>query len=151
MKTIYPELTESFREYMRLLIQLHELNAAKLSESHEGEALRERMDDIWSVLSEEEILLARGFSADLSDLFDFLFPRTIGIKPKDPQFQTAFRSYLLAFEQGNILESLNILREWKEYFQPSYLCSLRCEIWRKAGEFDIAQFIQDSAASIQNG
>jgi hypothetical protein len=59
--------TESreFGEYAALLIELHRLIRSGADETLEGESLRDRMDDLGTRLSAEEIARANQMSAEL--------------------------------------------------------------------------------------
>jgi hypothetical protein len=59
--------TESreFREYAALLIELHRLIRSGDDEALEGDSLRDRMDQVGSQLSAEEVARANQMSAEL--------------------------------------------------------------------------------------
>jgi tetratricopeptide (TPR) repeat protein len=54
-----------YREYERLLIELHRLMAAGESDTDAADVLRDQMDDAWFKLSEPEQQRLRGLSGDL--------------------------------------------------------------------------------------
>jgi vacuolar-type H+-ATPase subunit E/Vma4 len=54
----------SFLDYVRLLYQLHRAIKEGWDETAEGEALRERMDELGRGLSREEITSLNGISAN---------------------------------------------------------------------------------------
>jgi hypothetical protein len=63
-----------YREYQRLLVELHALIAAGRNQSSEARELRQAMERSESHLSEEEIARLNGLSADLSMIHDREIP-----------------------------------------------------------------------------
>lgn len=63
-----------YREYQRLLVELHALIAAGRNQSPEARDVRQRMEQVEAHLSEEEIVRLNSLSADLSMMHDREIP-----------------------------------------------------------------------------
>jgi len=57
-------------EYCRLLVELHRLIALDLGDSSDADAIRERMEQPWSQLSEAEVEQTNALSEDLYALVE---------------------------------------------------------------------------------
>jgi hypothetical protein len=66
MSTLTPTLSEPYIEYTRLLRQLHALIRRGEGDTEEADELRDAMDEPWSRLTEQELVLVRSLGADLN-------------------------------------------------------------------------------------
>jgi hypothetical protein len=132
-----------FLQYVRLLLELHQLIREGTDETPEGEALRDRMDDPGSRLSSDEILSVNGISADFYSLGA---SPTGPVLPQTDEVKADLRSALDTRDRRDFSRVLELLRERAAYLNPAVLAYVRGSIWAEAGEDQIAvQFFQRAA------
>lgn len=134
-----------FRDYARLLRDLHDLVRAGRGDSPEADASREMMDEAWEGLSPDEAARLRGLSADLG---------TIGSDPPetvDRPPEASFHALLLELEQnGDWDRLLLLLRSHREQLRASKVAVLRGVCWNALGEpLAAVQFWRESIRLIK--
>jgi tetratricopeptide (TPR) repeat protein len=123
-----------FRQYVRLLHQLHQMIRQGVDETPEGEALRDRMDVPAEHLDPEEIDCVNGISADFYTLSDH--PR--GAQSSSPAVRRELKEALEARDAGDFVRALELLRKNQDYRDTATLSAMRGKIWSAAGEHEIA-------------
>src|SRR5581483_1103698 len=96
-----------FRDYVRLLQQLHRLIREGVDETDEGEELRERMDEPARDLSRDEIYCLKGISADFYTLSDPPWQ----IQPSPPAESQEWKEMQKAREARDFVRALHLLRK----------------------------------------
>jgi hypothetical protein len=124
-------LRDSFRQYVELIGELHQLMAAGRGETPEAEAVRDRMDAPWRYLDEAMIARVRGLSADLYSVEGE--PRRMTPSPSTEQSRLVARQLVAARESHNHDEVLRLLRDVSAYFASELVAYLRGSIWLDLG------------------
>lgn len=124
----------NFREYVRLLHQLHRLIRADADETAQGEALRERMDGPSGSLDQHEIACINGISAD----FYTLSEPPWRVQPGVPGFREELQAAIEARDRGDYVRALDLVRKNQPYCDSATVSTLRGSIWLQAGETEIA-------------
>ena len=124
-----------FREYLRLLRNLHESIRTGSDESDDGEAIRDQMDAPADFFTKSETESANGISADLYSISNS--------EPYTPQpmtqiVQAEIKKALDARNAGEFIESLNLLRKNQTYVDFAMLTYVRGSVMFDAGEFNLA-------------
>lgn len=94
-----------YREYQRLLVELHALIAAGRNQSSEARDIRNLMEKAEARLSEDEIVRLNALSADLSMLHDREIP--------DPEVAAR----VPANEVPRLIESAYRMKKWEEFLE----------------------------------
>ncbi len=89
----------AFVEYVELLNQLHELIDTGLGESSEADAIRDRMDEPWRHLSDEEIAEIDRLSAE---------PRSPGPGALSADSSAVLRTVALTSQEVEVLQQIAV-------------------------------------------
>jgi hypothetical protein len=146
MKNLHFFDNPHFREYVRLLHELHLAIKEGWDEAAEGEALRERMDESGSHLSGEEINSLNGISADFYSLVD---TPPGEVSPITAEVMTDLESILQARKTNDFNKSLELLRKHVDRIPPSRLAYLRGSVWMEAREYPIAALFMQRASALE--
>lgn len=131
-----------FAEYVNLLLQLHELEAAGQSESEAADAVRDAMDLPWRHLSVKEIDLARGLSSDLFSIGEV--PNDVTVVKND--LEQAIR---VAAEKDEYGKALSILRENSSGLPSAFVAHWRGSCWADLRQIDAAVLFFQEARRLQ--
>ncbi len=138
-----------FLFYLRLLRRLHQLIRKGAGETEEGEALRERMDEVGEYLTQEEVDFVKGIS------IDFYTINTVpGIQANPPaNLREVLSKHLAARDAQDYSKALGLLRKIEVYLEPALVAYFRGRIWSEAGEIEIAVDFFQRAKNLapQNG
>jgi hypothetical protein len=134
-----------YREYIRLLAELHGLIVSGQDEASEGERLREQMDASSEHFSDAEIASLHGISADLYSLAETAAPA----RPKTPQAQHDLLEAMLAARSGDYIKALELLRRNQAMIEPSLLSYMRGQIFADAGLAELANRFFEHASTLE--
>jgi len=127
-------MNPSYLAMVRGTRELHQLLAQGKDDSPEADAVRDRTDGPWQVLSEVERNRVRNLSEDLYSLTEPSRPQ----RPMNSQAQAKLLEAFEARERGEWDRALDLLRRWQAYIEPSLVSYLRGSIWLEAGDPDTA-------------
>lgn len=147
MKTVSKmlPLNPSFRAMVRGTRELHQLLAEGRDDSPEADAIRDATDGPWQTLSEVERNRVRNLSEDLYTLVETPPPA----KPMNPRAQAKLVEAFEAAQRGEWDRSLDLLRRWQAYIDPSLVSYLRGTIWLDAGDPETAALFFEHAYKLQ--
>lgn len=134
-----------YREYQRLLVELHALIAAGQNRSPEARKLRDRMELAEANLSEDEIIRLNGLSADLSMTHDREIPDPDVVARVPPQEAP----WLIesAFKSGKWEDFLELLRsDASRFLSVDQIAYVRSRAYEALGELAPAVAFMDEAA-----
>jgi tetratricopeptide (TPR) repeat protein len=134
-----------YREYQRLLVELHGLIASGRNQSPEARDLRHRMEQIEVHLSEDEIVRLNALSADLSMIHDREIP--------DPDVVAR----VLPQDLPRLIESSYMRRKWEDVLEllraglthlwrPDQIAYVRSRAYEELSELAPAVAFMDEAA-----
>jgi tetratricopeptide (TPR) repeat protein len=133
-----------YTQYARGLARLHELIAANLDDSPEGDAVRGYLDGPWRLLTSTEKKRIDGLAEDLYSLSDPVSqPRA-----RNPQVQRKIDELFEAKRNREWDHALAILRRWHRYLDPVETAFLRGSIWAQAGDASIAALFLGHASQL---
>lgn len=139
-------IDDNYREYTRLLRDLHALFVEGKGESEEADVLRDRMDHAWEILTPEQVKLVSGLAADLNWL---LFGATSSAQTE----ATALEEYSLELQRANSREDwssvLKCVRKLSTYLTNKDLAYWRGKAWQGLGDLDSARLFQNEAAKLE--
>src|SRR5215210_2553708 len=124
MNAADPAINEPYKEYVRLLRDLHQLLLEGKTDTTEADELRDRMDIPWEMLSPEQRESVGGLAADLNWIRRGPVP---GKTSKEELFRENAPAVLRARAAGDWHEALKYLRRLAMYFPPANLAHLRGE------------------------
>lgn len=136
---------DDYREYVRLLAQLHRMIAASQDEGSEAERLRERMDACSGRFNDEEIASLNGISGDLYSLTAPVAPP----RRKTPGAQHELFQAMLAERSGEYVTALDLLRRNRKMIEPALLSYMRGQIFAGAGLEEIANTFFEHASTLE--
>ena len=134
-----------YREYVRLLRNLHALIAQGKGDSDEADRLRDLMDDPWYQMSPEEIRRVRGLSADLYTLVDPPSPPQQVDQEKIDEFDQLSAG---AGENGDWDRVLELFREHPHSHPPHSVAFIRAVAWDKFGDGETSLLFLERAVSL---
>jgi len=139
-------IDENFREYVRLLLELHRLFVDGEEETPDSEALRERMDVAWEKLDAAQAQGVGGLAADLNWL-------RRGPAPGGGSLERPIQDDLLrlnfAIQAGDWHQVLKHLRRMGPLLQDSALSYLRGDAWRHLGQYAVASRFFEHARALE--
>jgi tetratricopeptide (TPR) repeat protein len=135
----------AYREYVKLLKELHSLIAQDRGDSEEADRLRDLMDDPWDRMSPEEIQRVRGLSADLYSLVDPPPPPRQLTQAEVDEFQRRAEAAWNNREWDRVLE---LLREQPHPFAADRVAFIRAACWANLGDLETAPLFLERAASL---
>lgn len=122
-------------EYVRLLVQLHDLIATGKGDDEEADTIRDQMDGPWRNLNEHEIARLRDLSADLYTIGEVR--HTEGAVPDD---------VVQEFKQvSDWSEGIRLLRCHQDVVSPAEAAAFRGMAWARLGHAEIAMRFFDEA------
>ena len=134
-----------YREYQRLLVELHALIASGAGDSPQAMALREEMEGPEAYLSREEIIRLNALSGDLSMMHDREIPEpeVTGSVPSD---ELPLR-LTLAYQQRDWEGMLRLLRaDVSKFLRPAQVAYMRSRSYEALDELAPAVAFMDEAA-----
>lgn len=138
--------SEHFSSSVALLIQLHLLMHDGKSETDEADAVRDRLDEPWKHLTEEEAHRIRNLSADLASIeadSPFQHPKRGGIT------RAEIANQIKSARQSNEYERiLALLRDHAEDVSADHAAFLRGWCYEQLGEPDVAKLFFAYAARL---
>jgi hypothetical protein len=132
----------AYREAICGLLRLHELFEAGQDESPEADAIRDRLERPWNVLSDVEKERITGLSEDLYSLLDPARERL----PMSPEVERGLSDAIAARDAGDPDHALTLLRHWAKHLDPLKLVYERGRAWEEAGEGEIATLFYEFVA-----
>lgn len=123
-------LSPSYLAVVRGTHALHRLIAEGKDDSVEAEAIRDASDGPWQTLSEKERKRARLLGEDLYSLNEVPFLR----QALTSEAQAGLNQVYQERQRGEWDRSLELLRTWHAYIDPSLVSYLRGSIWLEAGD-----------------
>ena len=133
-----------YREYQRLLVELHGLIAAGRNQSVESRELRQRMEKVELDLSEEEIVRLNALSADLSMIHGREIPDP-DVAARAPVADVP-RLIESAYRTGNWEEVLELLRVGVDHLmRADQIAYMRSRAYEALDEFAPALAFMDEA------
>ncbi len=132
-----------YREYINLLLRLHDLICEGKGESDEAEAVRDQMDVPWTRMNAEQLARVRGISADLATLE----PDPPIQHADDPRvFDDALAVGLqLLWKADQHEKILALLRQKPELVSSYRAARLRGRAYELLGELAVAERFYESA------
>ncbi|MGP0065676.1 MAG: hypothetical protein ACLQGP_18990 [Isosphaeraceae bacterium] len=134
-----------YREYVRLLRNLHALIAEGKGDSDEADQLRDLMDDPWYQMTPEEVRRVRDLSADLYTLVD---PPSPPPQADASDFAETCRLIEAARNEQDWDHLLELLRERPHPYPPDRVAFLRATCWEKLGDLETALLFSRKAVSL---
>jgi tetratricopeptide (TPR) repeat protein len=142
----HPLINQRYQKLASGIRALHRLALKGSDESPEAEAIRDSLDDIWEVLSQEERQRAAGLSEDLYSISE---PESVGSREMNPQAQSRFNDALEARQRGDWDTALSLLRRWGKHVDTALLSYLRGSIWLEAGDPETAVLFFENASRLE--
>lgn len=136
-------MSASYLATVRGLRELHRFNVPGLRDSPEADAVRDATDVPWPALTEVEKRRISGLSEDLYALTD---PPQSTPREMNPQVQSRLVDVYQARQRGEWDRTLELLRRWAAYVEPSVLSYLRGSTWLGAGDPETAAIFLELAA-----
>jgi hypothetical protein len=128
----------AFRDYVQLLLQLHNEMSTGDPDGERADEIRDEMDRPWSEMTEAEHGLVNGLSADLY---------TIGTnrpKPERQPPQDVLERFKEAIEALNWPVVLELTREHEQGFDAAQVAEMRGVAWMHLGVPQVAlQFFEE--------
>jgi tetratricopeptide (TPR) repeat protein len=139
-------LNAHYREYVRLLIALHQLFLRGEAESEAADQIRDQMDEPWKHLKEDEIKRVRGMSADLYSLEE-------DAPLQHPQVATnADDAFWRALQDARNAEdyelALKLMREQPQNIDAAKAAVLRAICYERLGDAEIAVLFYTAAIKL---
>jgi tetratricopeptide (TPR) repeat protein len=137
-----------YREYVRLLRDLHFLMAEGKGDSDEAERVRDLMDDPWYQMNPQEIRRVEGLSADLYTLVDPPPPP----QQLEPQVIAEFEQLAGAAAKDNDWDRvLELFRELPHPYPPHNVAFIRSVAWDNFGDPETSLLFLERAVSLSPG
>ena len=133
----------NYRQAICGYLRLHQLTVEGRDDSVEADAVRDSLDLPWRALAEGERMRVQGLSADL---FSVSEPLAHASGEMNALAQNQLAEALEARFRGDFDLALGLLRQGCDHITPALLSYLRGEIWREAGEPDVAAVFFEHAA-----
>ncbi len=134
-----------YREYVRLLKNLHVLIAQGKGDSDEADQLRDLMDDPWYGMSPEEVRRVRGLSADLYTLVD---PLSLPQEADQKEIDETRRLVEVAWKNKDWDGCLELLRERPHRYPPDRVAFMRAGCWKQFGDLETSLLFLEKAVSL---
>jgi hypothetical protein len=135
-----------YREYVDLLLNLHTMIRADIDESPEGDDLRDKMDEPWHRMSQDELNRVDAVASDLNSLLPdspFYHPSKGGIQCRDVAHEIkAARQY------GDYEGILKRLRDRPECVSADRAAFLRGWCYERLSEPEVAAMFFEHAAML---
>jgi hypothetical protein len=138
-----PHYTQSIQGLRRL----HELAASGQEDTPAAEAVRDRLEHPWNLLSEVEKERITGLSEDLYSIIE----PSEQAEPMNPQAERKLIEAYEARQSGEWDKALDLLRCWGRYLEPAELSNLRGSIWHEAGDYETAALFFRHASQLKTG
>lgn len=134
-----------YREYQRMLVQLHAMIAAGHGESAEAVRLREDMEEPEGRLSQDEVVRLNALSGDLSIIHDSEIPDP-NVVQRVPAAELPMR-LVLAYRRADWEELLALLRaDVSRFLRPEQIAYMRSRAYEALDELSPAVAFMDEAA-----
>jgi tetratricopeptide (TPR) repeat protein len=134
---------QHYRESVRGLLQLHELEVQGQGDSPEADAVRDSLEGVWSLLSEIERKRLTGLSEDLYSLSE-----PVITKEMNPQAQRKLVEAYESRQSRNWDKTLEILRRWGTHLDPALSAYVKGSTWMEAGDDATAVLFMKRASEL---
>lgn len=123
--------SEAVHEYVRLLLELHQLIANDRGDSEAADRVRDQMDGPWRKLTPQEIQVLRGLSSDLYSLganreFSGKISTALDLRIRDSS------------KAGDLTRTLETIRTYEDELAPVYVAHWRGVCWADLGFLNVA-------------